>query len=101
MDFAHFLLHVLHILRLNRAGWMVGEGAIKFKVKRHKLAREIREDARHDQACHTVARVDDYLKWLDLAYVDEREGVRDKIVEDVALGYCAFAGGCREIAAYG
>src|SRR5438132_10827568 len=83
-------LHIYHVLRLDGAGRVVRETAVKLKVQRHEFAREMQKDPWYDHARHTIARVNNHFERFDLAHIDKREDVIDIIIGNITLYYRAF-----------
>src|SRR5690348_9893717 len=50
----YLLLHIHHILWLNRASRVIGETTIQIKIQRNKLTREALKDTRHNQTRHAI-----------------------------------------------
>ena len=101
VDFTHLLLQVSHVLRLNGAGRVVGEIAVKLKIERDEFAGQMLEDTRHNHTGHAIAGVNDDFERPNLAHIDERKRVLDISIGHVALDDLAFGGRFGEIAADG
>ena len=71
------------------AGWC-GKVAIKLKVERDEFARQVLKDMRHNHTSHAIAGVNHDFERLDLAHIDEREGVLHIIIGDIALDDLSF-----------
>ena len=87
----HSGLEVDEVLRLERVGLMVGEGAVELEIQRDHLERQgfqprrSSKDGRRGMATHPVAGVDDDLERADTAQVHERAEEGGVVRQQVAL----------------
>ncbi len=85
-DLADLGLQVDQVLRVERVGLVVGEGAVQLEVHRDELDRQAVEDGRHGVAAHAVAGVHRDLERADRGEVDEAEQVVGVAAQGVLLG---------------
>lgn len=84
-DLADLGLEVDQVLRVERVGLVVGEGAVQLEVHRDELDRQTVEHGRHGVAAHAVAGVDGDLERADRGEVDQAEQVVGVAAQGVLL----------------
>jgi hypothetical protein len=82
-DVDHLAAQVGEVLRLERVGLVVGEGAVELEVHRDELDVEAGEHRRHRVSGHAVARIDDHRQPA-AAHRHEPEQVGGVVGERVA-----------------
>src|SRR5690349_5887054 len=69
--FEHLLLQIPHIFRLDWAGRMVREAAIKLEVEGNQFTWQMLKYLWHYQPRHTITCVDHHFKGFDLVDIDK------------------------------
>ncbi len=86
------------ILRLDRVGLMIREGAVQLEEERGELAGQVFENERQHLAGHAIAGVDGNPHRPDGGDIDHRQCVRDKRRGNVTLIQVAMATGIAKLA---